>query len=398
MSKNNDRLKDLLLEREQLVCQAQSFLKMNQDADGNLSAADNKHFEEFFLKRKKQLDAIIDDEMQKPANEPVNIFLQDYFSGTQEQKNCKGVGGENYRQNFFTEIKTGCRTIFNTLKEAQFDKGGYLLPSEFHDKIISELQSENVLRQICNVIQTENDRKIAILSNSATADFIQEGAEINLSSESFTQKTLGAYKLACGVSCTNELLQDSFYDVESHLAQEFSKSIAAKEEDALLNGSGVNEPLGLIQILSLNSGTMTKTTSGNSISADDLISLCYSLKRPYRKNACWLMSDNTLAEVRKLKNSVQDYLFSPSLEEKTPDRLLGYPVYSSEFMPNIAGGSIPIIFGDFTRFIVGQRGEIFFKPLFELHALRDLSTFLMIERVDGILTDSHAIRGLKIKS
>ena len=238
---------------------------------------------------------------------------------------------------------------------------------------------------------------MVIQSTPPTAQFVSEGQQITLSSEIFDQKILGAYKIAAGVSVTNELLTDSFFDVEQHLQIEFSKAIGAVEENAFLNGAGVNEPLGILPQMQADTST-TITTTGTAISADDIISLAHKLKRPYRKNACWLMNDSTLAAVRKLKDNNQAFIWQVGgLAAGEPPTLLGYPVYTSEYLPEIASGNIAILFGDFQKFVIGQRGELIFRPLHELKALSDESVFLLIERVDAVVSDSQAISGLKIR-
>ena len=292
-------------------------------------------------------------------------------------------------------MRTGFKKAVD-LAESPLQQGGYLLPQEMHDELITALTQENVLRQISRVVQTANDRRLVIQATPPTAQFVSEGQQITLSSETFDQKILGAFKVAAGVSVTNELLADSFYNIEEHLQIEFSKAIGAVEENAFLNGSGVNEPLGILPQMQADTST-TITTTGASIAADDIISLAHKLKRPYRKNACWLMNDSTLAAVRKLKDNNQAFIWQAGLAAGEPPTLLGYPVYTSEYLPEIASGDVAVLFGDFQKFVIGQRGEMIFKPLHELHALQDLTTFLMIERIDGVLSDSLAVAGLKIR-
>ena len=319
-------------------------------------------------------------------------------SGHIVKSGCKGggVGGEEYKQNFFNQVRTKFKNASGYLREGAPADGGYLVPAEFHNEIVTALGEENVLRQISRVVATENDRQIAIQTTPPSASFVAEGETIPLSTEEFDRKILGAHKIASAVSVANELLADSFYDIEGHLTLEFAKAIGAAEENAFLNGTGNNEPLGILPTLAADSST-TITTAGAAISADDIINLCYKLKRPYRKNACWLVNDSTLAVIRTLKDSTQAFIWQTGgFATGEPPTILGYPVFSTEFLPSIASGKIPILFGDFTRFIIGQRGEMVFKPLRELHALQDLTTFLMIERVDGVLSDTQAIRGIKI--
>lgn len=318
-------------------------------------------------------------------------------SGHIVKSGCKvgGVGGEEYKQIFFNQVRTKFKNASGYLREGAPADGGFLVPAEFHNEIVSALGEENVLRQISRVVATENDRQIPIQTIPPSASFVAEGQTIPLSTEEFDRKILGAYKIAAGVSVSNELLSDSYYNIEGHLTLEFAKAIGAAEENAFLNGDGNGQPLGILPTLAADSST-TITTTGTAISADDIINLCYSLKRPYRKNACWLMNDTVFAQIRKLKDDTKNFLWQASLAAGEPPTLLGFPVYGSGFMPAIESGKIPILFGDFTRFIIGQRGEMVFKPLRELHALQDLTTFLMIERVDGVLSDMQAIRGLSV--
>ena len=388
----------------------EEFLEDNADENGQVSEAVKKVFNEKSRELKKmgrELSAKFDklgEDNAELTTKPILIDPHDAGKGwggfnSMDRKNTAknfGIAGEDYRGRFFDELRGGFTTAFNFLQEGQVEKGGYLVPREFHDEIVAQLKTENVFREIGRVITTKNDRELAIQTTAPTAAFVAEGATIPLSTEKFERKTLKAYKLAAGVNVSNELLSDAAYNVEQHLVQEFSKAVAAKEEDAFLNGTGTGEPLGLIPTLAADSDA-TITTAGASVAADDIINLCYSLARPYRKNACWLMSDSTLAAIRKLKDDTKNFLWQAGLSAAEPSTLLGYPVYTSGFMPTTASGKIPVLFGDFSKFIIGQRGEMIFKPLRELHALQDLTSFLLIERVDGVLSDKFAIRGLKVR-
>lgn len=385
-----ENLQELFLQRETLMRSAKDFLKDHADDNGQLSAKDAKEFDEM-QGEISFLTHCIDKESAVPTKKP--ILNMPNSALTESATKSFGVAGDSYKKSFFNQIRDNFKNANNELQTTVPAQGGYLLPEEFHNEIISRLQEENVLRQIGNVIFTAAKHKIVLQENPPTADFVEEGQEINLSDVSFGEKTLDAYKLACGVSVTNELLADSFYNLEDHLTAEFSKAVALKEEDVFLNGDGVKKPTGLLNQLDSDA---TITTAGVNLAFDDLINLVYKLTRPYRHGASWLMSDSTLAAVRKLKDSTLNYLWQ-DLNGSEPPKLLGYPVFTSEFMPPIASGNVPILFGDFSKFVIGQRGELTFKPLYELHALRDCSTYLMIERIDCCLSDGRAIRGLKIQ-
>ncbi len=380
-------LEQLFLQREKVRLDAKNFLDCNS-VNGKISREEAKEFEKY-EKEMKNLSQQIESELSKSTTKPILNNPQDnYFSLAEKSQN-------EYRKNFVAELRNGFKTAKNYLQESLSDAGGYIVPQEMHDELVSELKEQNVLRQICRIVKTQNNRRVAYVSNAAQASFVAEGATIPLQTETFGQKILSAHKLVCGVSVTNELLNDSYFDVEQHLKEEFAMSIGSAEEQAFLIGDGVNRPLGLLS--QINSESLVTTSTAGTLKPDDLVQVVYSLPFTYRKNACFLASDMTLAEIHKFKDNNLNYLWQPSFQAGVPDRLLGYPVFSSNYMPSISTGEIPLLFGDFSKVLIGERGEFVVKPLYELHALSDLTTFLGIQRTDCILADSHALRGLKIK-
>ena len=398
-------LEQTFFDREALMEKAKNFLDQHADGNGELSADDKKSYEEM-EDRICNLTQIISREMAldnayRAKNKQTPILYPEISTANNSGKKLVvngqfGVVGKEYQREFLNQCRSGFQTAAMTLQTLNPASGGYLIPSEMHDEIVAALKEENILRQICRVIETASEHRIPIQATAPSAAFVNETQAITLSSETFDQKVLNAYKLACGISVSNEILADSFYNLEEHLVQEFSKAIGAVEENALLNGTGTGEPKGLLTEMSADS-SMYQETAGANISADDLVNLVYGLPAPYRKNAVFLVNDTTLAAIRKLKDANQAYMWQNCLALGEPPSLLGFPIYSSEFMPAITSGNIAVLFGDFGKFIIGMRGNLQFKPLYELHALNDCTSYLMIERFDGVLTDSRAVRGLKIK-
>ena len=400
----SDKIWDLCREKDYLVFEASNFLDEHTREDGTLSAKDTAEYE----RMERQIQSVKDniarhERLQHSAS----------YDGGQKHRACLsqpgadpfatpstyrhgGIAGNEYRKNFIEAVRANFHDVQNYLREGALSDGGYLCPTEFNDAIVSKLQEDNVLRQICKTVTTASTHQIPVIASQPVASWIGEGDEIQFSSASFGQVTLGAYKLAVPLQISNELLQDSYYDLESFLFEEFGRSFARAEEEAFLNGIGTsNQPKGILPTLA-ESATSTLQTTGAEISADDLITLMYSVDRPYRRNASWLINDSTLANIRKLKDSTQNFLWQPGLGEEPPS-LLGRPVYTSSYMPPAASGNICVLFGDFSFVVIGERGSRQFRPLREILALHDKTAFLMIERVDIALADRHAIRGLKIR-
>ena len=289
-----------------------------------------------------------------------------------------GIANESHRK-FSNALRNNFRNSDSYLRESVSIKGGYLVPEELDTEILSKLENENVMRQICRVIQTEANHQVAVVSSPPSASWVSEGQAIDLTDEDLAQHTLQAHKLAAAINITNELLADSFYDITTHVIGEFAKALGAAEEQAFIVGDGNGQPTGILTTIAADTDCYIETVD-SFVSTEDLISLQYSLERQYRRNACWLTSDSTLATIRKLQT-----------------RLLGAPVYSSPYVPS-EGDKPVILYGDFSKYFIADRGTTTVKILSELNALSDITTILAIRRVDGLLVDKAAVRGLKISA
>lgn len=406
--KTAEEIQALRDRRFELWTDTKRFLDENTDENGQISDEVVKEFTRREKKLKEMDNAINLHEHSNAREAKYNQIVTPYIVGSKGRYKIDGTGGifltNDYHRNFIDAIRGGFRNdAADYLREGLDSKGGYLVPAEMNDEIVTKLAQENVVRQLATVITTESKHKIPILASQPSASWIAEGQEIPLKEENFSQLELDAYKLAAGTKISNELLADSAYNLENFFVEEFGKSLAAAEEDAFINGGAdsdtSNRPTGILT--SLDSDNYVATSSTNQFDIDDLINAAYSLPRPYRQNASWLMHDSFLQKIRQQKSNYQ-YFWTPSIVEGEPEKILGYPVYSSPFMPeapaaqNAAGKPI-CLFGDFSRYYVADRGTRIFKPLYEIFAISDLSAFLMIERVDGKLIDKNSMRLLKYK-
>ena len=199
------------------------------------------------------------------------------------------------------------------------------------------------------------------------------------------------------IKVSEELLNDSVFDLQSYISREFARRIGAKEEEAFFTGDGKGKPLG---VLAATGGAETGVTaaSATAVTADELMDLYYSLKSPYRKKSVWVLNDSTIKAIRKLKDNNGQYLWQPSLVAGTPDTILGRPVKTSAFMPTAAAGAKTIAFGDFKYYWIADRQGRTFKKLSELYAANGQVGFMGTQRVDGKLILPEAIKVLQQKS
>ena len=406
-------LEEMRAKRTKLWGEAKNFLDTHTDKDGMISeedAATYKRMEKELSDLSKAVEAEVDALLSRPTTAPILNYPGEgtvhaapfTLGGNMKTQKSPYVTSKEYKQNFINALRGNFQNeSTGYLREGKDADGGYLVPAEMNNAIVTKLEEENIMRQIATSISTYSKHQIPLVATKPSAAWIGEGATINFSSETFSQISLDAYKLAVGVKVSNELLQDAFFDVEQHFVEEFGSALANAEEDAFINGvsSGVTkQPEGFLTTLQAAGSDCYVTTASPTMNSDDFLNVVYALTRAYRKNAVFVMHDSTLAQIRKFKDTTLNYIWTPSTVEGEPDRLFGYPVYTSAFFPQAeSSGDVICAFGDFSRFVIGDRSVRTFKPLRELYAVEDLTAFLMIERVDGRLVDTNAIKLLKVK-
>ena len=382
---------------------AKAFLDSHRTDKGVLSAEDDAAYSRMEqqitdlgkeISRMERLEAL-DAQMKEPVNQP--LTGKPMSSRTIERT---GRASDEYRTSFWDMMrsKAPLPSVVNALQEGTDSEGGYLVPDEYERTLVEALEEENVFRQLAKVIRTSSgDRKIPVVATKGTASWIDEEGAYTESDDSFGQVSIGAYKVGTMIKVSEELLNDSVFDLEAYISREFARRIGAKEEEAFFTGDGSGKPLG---VLAATGGAETGVTaaSATAITADELIDLFYSLKAPYRRNAVWVLNDSTIKAIRKLKDNQGQYLWQPSLTAGAPDLLLGKPVRTSAYMPAIAADAKTVAFGDFSYYWIADRQGRSFKRLNELYAATGQVGFLASQRVDGKLVLPEAIKVLTQKS
>ena len=370
---------------------AKAFLDSHRTEKGTLTAEDDATYtrmeqdiadlgkEIARLERQEALEA----ELSKPVNMPLTSK-----PSTVTQPDMKtGRASDAYKAGMLTALRSNFKQISNVLQEGVDADGGYLVPDEYDHRLVDVLTEENIMRKLGHKIITSGEHKINIAATKPAAAWIEEGGALSFGDATFDQILLDAHKLHVAIKVTEELLYDNAFNLESYIIDMFGKALANAEEDAFLNGSGAGQPLGLFAA----TGGGTAAISTASLTADDVIKLVYALKRPYRKNAKFIMNDQTIASIRQLKDNNGAYMWQPSLVAGEPDKLLGYDVYTSPFCP--AG---KIAFGDYSYYNIGDRGTRSFKQLTELFAGNGMIGYVAKERVDGKLILPEAVQILTI--
>ena len=377
---------------------AKNFLDSHRNENGMLSLEDTKTYEEMEarivnlgkeIERQEKMDAM-EREMAMPVNTPITSKPE---NTKMEEK--KGRASDAYKKAFWNGMRSKYASVSNVLSEGTDSEGGYLVPDEYENTLVQALEGENVIRGRSHVITTSNGtHKIPVVASKGEASWIDENGAYPEDDDTFAQVNIDAHKIGTIIKVSEELLNDSAFNLESYFAQEFGRRIGTKEEEAFINGNGSSKPTGILASAEVG----VTAASDKTITADEIIDLFYSLKGSYRRNAVWVLNDSTVKVIRKLKDENGQYIWQPALKDGDHDTLLGRPILTTGAMPEIAADAKPVIFGDLSYYWIGDRQGVTFKRLNERYADMGQVGFLASKRVDGKLVLPEAIKVLKMKT
>lgn len=381
---------------------AKAFLDSHRNDKGVLSAEDDATYtrmeqditnlgkEIARLERQEALDA----ELNKPVGKPLTGKPE-----TAKPDNKTGRASDAYKDAFWKQVRNkSSYEVRNVLQEGVDTEGGYLVPDEFEKTLVRALTENTIIRSHAHVITTSNGlHKIPVVASHGSAAWIDENGAYTESDEAFGQAQLDAHKVGTIIKVSEELLNDSAFDLEDYITTEFARRIGDKEEEAFLTGNGTAKPTGILN--ETGGGQVGVTTaSATAITADELIDLYYSLKAPYRKNAIWILNDSTVKLIRKLKDSTGQYLWQAGIKDGEVNTILGRPYFTSTYAPAVEAGAKPIIFGDLNYYWIGDREGVSLKRLNELYAGNGQVGFLASKRLDGKTVLPEAIQVLQMKA
>jgi len=400
----NEKLRELYAQRAALVKRSRKILDAADAEKRSMTAEERSKWDEINEDIDSLAQQINDEERQagldaltrgKEGRLSDPADPQDGRSGETRGKTPRDT--EEYRSAFENYLRRGYNSLnpeeVRALTAGVNANGGYTVFSEFEAQIIKELAETNVLRKLGRVITTGSDRNIPVKAGKGTANWTGESANYTPSpGPTFDRKTISAHKLTYLNSASEELVHDSAFDVLSLVAEDFADVMGETEEAAFLTGDGVNKPTGLITQAQLG----VTAASNAVIVSDELINLFHSLKRKYRKRATFLMSDDFALAVRKLKDTTGRYMWQPGLQSGAPDTLLARPVEFSAGMPSIGSQTTPCLFGDFSYFWIGDRGNRVFQTLVEKYADKGEVGYRGYERVDTALTLAESMKSFRM--
>lgn len=287
--------------------------------------------------------------------------------------------------------------------------GGVAVPEEISTAINDQVRLISPVLDLVKLVDvgTSDYKEILNIHGESSGWVGETGTRNETSTPSFRERapthgTLYAYPQA-----TEESVDDVFFDVGGLITSTVADEFAIKLEAAMLTGSGTNQPTGIFNTTpttddddasparSAEAIEFVNLDTSSPLSAmdpDQILTLVYLLRAPYRANAQWCMNSTVQGDVRKLKDSNGQYHWQPGLQLGQPSTLAGYTVRTLEQMPDNASDAFSIMFGDF------QRGYVMTRIVgLRITVDSNITTpgyikWYVRQRFGGILNDNNAIK------
>ncbi len=277
------------------------------------------------------------------------------------------------------------------------ETGGYLAPPEFLNTIIKELREITPALQVANV-RTTSKTAIIMPKKTGTITAVRRGeSETKSATEGlkYGTETVNMEEIYAFIDVTEMDLEDTMFNLENEIREEFVDAINAKIGEEFINGETPLEIEGLLQ-----NPDIGEATSGHAstLTANGLIDFVTAgLKAQHQPRATLGMKLATLSAIRQLEDTAGSYIWAPGFAT-TPSTIFGKSYWISEDLPTIAADAYPIVYGDFKKgYQIGLRIRMAIKKIIDstLDA-NGLVRFSGRMRIGGRVVLSNAIKKLKV--
>jgi HK97 family phage major capsid protein len=324
-----------------------------------------------------------------------------------------GRGYADYKNGVTAYLRRGIEQMSDAERKAinvgSDPQGGYLVGETTEAGIDRVVQRFSAMRQLARVIQigTPSYKKLVKVTGTSGATTGNETtAPTQGTSQTWSELEFRTGTYLSDQRITSEALEDAVQDVEADLTEEIGIELGEKEGQDFINGDGVNGPRGIQSYTMIANASYAWGKTGFIVSgaaaafaasnpSDALIDLQHALKRQYRAGASWTMNDAVLGTIRKFKDGQGNYLWAPSgLLNGAVGVLLGHPVVTDDFMPDLAANAFPVAFADFKRayYVVDRKGIMILR---DPYTAVPYVKFITRKRIGGGIANFEAVKFLK---
>lgn len=397
---------ELLKQRDNIYTQIETILKSDTFTSDDMTKVDGLKSEAQLLQKRFDTAA----EIEKSRHEAVEIAKRQNDPTPESKFNTLGeflvavskAGKSSSFDKRLTYIPDDETSGVKDLNESVGADGGFLVPSEQRNTLMSVMAMGNIVRNRATVIpmsrreitipvldQTDTTAGVPHLFGGINVFWQAEASEKTQSEPNFKQIKLVANKMVGYTRASDELLADSAVSLEAFLTGKmgFAGAMAWKEDYAFFNGTGVGQPLGI-----LNSGVATTVarTEQADVTYTDLVNMEASFFSP-SNNGVWVASQSLKAKLMLMVDPSGQYIFStassiPGIATSAPSStLLGRPIiFTLDQLPRTTTTSVgDLMLADFSYYLIGDRQNTTVESTKYDRWRYDQTSWRAVHRVDG---------------
>ena len=268
--------------------------------------------------------------------------------------------------------------------------GGILIPLYVEEEVVTDIGDLVMMRQLATVKQIPGNTNVPVITGVSKFRPVPENAQYPEIDVEFGGPMLRPLKIGGIATISYEIMVLTPHDVEAEVSDALAEGRADNEEEMLLVGTGVGEPTGVV-----TAAEARVTAAQSALAAQDIIDLYYSIPLRYRNKGVWLMNPKTAAMLRGLEDSAGNPIWEPEGLKNDVERLLGKPVYTSDYVPEIGPGNKSVIFGDLSEYIIGDRDGLWMQILREKYSDHGQIGIQLTYFVDANVRRSRALGAIQ---
>lgn len=300
--------------------------------------------------------------------------------------------------------------VRNVMSTTTGSEGGNTVQPAVAAELVDLLKAYSFVRRVASQITTESGVDLSYPTSDGTSEvgeIVAQNVTAAAADPTFGTRALNVFKYGSRVvTVPIELLQDSQIDIVAMVLKRCRDRLGRIQNQHFTTGTGSGQPFGITVAAATGKTGLTGQTT--TVIYDDLVDVVDSLDAAYLDNPAtleqvpgvdpgWMFSQTMRRVVRKIKDSAGRPIWTPSYDAgaaaKTPDMLLGYPVYINNDMPAPAANAKSIAFGNFHRYMVRDAMQTqFFRFDDSAFMTKGQVGFLAWARAGGNLMDINAIR------
>ena len=295
---------------------------------------------------------------------------------------------------FVRQDKAGVQNYFQKwepLNEGTAAEGGYLVPTLLYKVIVDFKEDEAVILPRANVIDMTgmktNELDVSGIATKPKVYWTAEKSQKSTTSVTFSQQSLTPYTVAAIVPLTNQLLEDSPFNIVSLVSKALADAVTKEEDRVFVVGTGTAQPTGI------DAYTFRSTSCGGALSIDHIQDAYFGLPQAYRSKAVWIMNSRTIADIAKLKDSNN----RPILLEEGIVTEPGFPALKRRpVLEQNDLASSKIFFGDLSFYWIGLKRPMNISIAKEATVAgynlweRNMTAIRIEERIDGEVVNTKA--------